>query len=73
MVTLDVRGLACPLPVLRAARALRPLAAGDTLTVLATDPAATRDFEAFCAATGHTLVSAGEEDGALVFVLRKAG
>lgn len=73
MVTLDVRGLACPLPVLRASKALRPLAPGDTLTVLATDPAATRDFQAFCAATGHTLLSVGEEGDALVIVLRKAG
>jgi tRNA 2-thiouridine synthesizing protein A len=73
MLIVDVRGLACPLPVLRASKALRPLAAGDALTVLASDPAAARDFESFCAATGHVLVSRREEDGALVFVLRKAG
>ena len=73
MVTLDVRDLSCPLPVLRANKTMRALAAGDELRVLATDPAAPRDFQAYCEATGHVLVSQGEEAGALVIVLRKAG
>lgn len=73
MVTLDVRDLLCPLPVLRANKAMRQLAVGDELKVLATDPAAPADFEAYCRATGHTLVRQGEEGGALVIVLRKAG
>ncbi len=73
MVTLDVRDLSCPLPVLRANKTMRALAAGDELRVLATDPAAPRDFQAYCEATGHVLVSQGEEDGALVIVLRKSG
>ncbi|MFO1153019.1 MAG: sulfurtransferase TusA family protein [Rhodospirillales bacterium] len=55
--TLDARGLACPLPVLRANKHLRTLAAGDELCVAVTDPAAPADFDRFCATTGHVLVS----------------
>src|ERR1700758_4621895 len=50
---LDVKGLKCPLPVLRANRALRDMAPGERLRVLATDPAAVADFQAFCQETGH--------------------
>ncbi|MCU0888865.1 MAG: sulfurtransferase TusA family protein [Rubritepida sp.] len=70
--TLDVRGLACPLPVLRANRALRGLAPGARLTVLATDPAAARDFAAFAAETGHALLeSTAEAGGVFRFVLQR--
>ena len=69
---LDVKGLNCPLPVLRANKALRPLAVGDELEVLATDPAAPRDFESFCGAAGHQLVENGERDGVFTIVVRKA-
>lgn len=70
--TLDAQGLQCPLPVLRANRALRPLAPGDELRVLATDPAAPGDFEAFCRTTGHVLVGSGMTDGVFHIVIRKA-
>jgi len=70
---LDVKGLACPLPVLRANKALRALADGDTLEVLATDPAAPKDFESFCDTTGHGLVTNDEEDGVFIIVVRKGG
>jgi tRNA 2-thiouridine synthesizing protein A len=70
--TLDLKGLQCPLPVLRANRALRDLGLGDELVVLATDPAAARDFEGFCRATGHCLVASNEADGILTIVVRKA-
>jgi tRNA 2-thiouridine synthesizing protein A len=70
---LDVKGLNCPLPVLRANKALRPLAAGDELAVLATDPAAPKDFESFCDAAGHALIASTEQDGVFTIVLRKAG
>jgi tRNA 2-thiouridine synthesizing protein A len=69
--TLDVRGLACPLPVLRANKALRGLAAGDELTVLATDPAAPSDFRSFSESSGHQLVASSETDGVFTIVLRK--
>jgi tRNA 2-thiouridine synthesizing protein A len=68
---LDLQGLSCPLPVLKANKALRSLPPGAALTVLATDPAAAKDFPAYCEETGHTLVSATEADGVLRFVLRK--
>lgn len=67
---LDVKGMSCPLPVLRANRALRGMAAGDRLRVLATDRAAVADFRAFCRETGHDLISFGEEAGVLSFTIR---
>lgn len=69
--TLDARDLKCPLPVLRARRSLKTVAAGDTLTVLATDPGAPKDFEHFCATTGCDLVESSEKDGIYRIVLRK--
>ena len=70
---LDAKGLRCPLPVLRARKALKEVMPGGTLTVLATDPSAAKDFEAFCEATGCTLVSAREDEGVYTFELRKPG
>ncbi len=69
--TLDVQGLSCPLPVLKANKALRGLPAGARLTVLATDAASVKDFKAFCQETGHELLSFGEDQGVYRFVLRK--
>jgi tRNA 2-thiouridine synthesizing protein A len=69
---LDTRGLRCPLPVLRARKAIQGLAPGAMLRVLATDPGTVRDFEAFCAATGHKLVAQSQEDGEFTFRIRKA-
>jgi tRNA 2-thiouridine synthesizing protein A len=71
--TLDTRGLKCPLPVLRARKAMQNVAPGEVLEVLATDPGTVRDFEAFCAATGHELVDQDQRDGELTFRIRKAG
>lgn len=68
---LDVQGLTCPLPVLKANKALRGLPPGARLTVLATDPASVKDFSAFCQETGHALVSFAEAEGVYRFVLRK--
>ncbi len=68
---LDTKGLNCPLPVLKAKRALKDIAAGDTLTVLATDPGAVPDFEAFCRATGDELVDSTEETGVYTFLIKK--
>lgn len=69
--TLDVRGLTCPLPVLKAKKALRDVPPGGTLEVLATDPGSKADFEDFCVATGHTLVSYSEDAGVHSFLLRR--
>lgn len=56
-VHLDCRGLACPLPVIESARALRRGGPGTVVEVLADDPAAEGDFRAFCLANGHELVA----------------
>ncbi len=69
---LDVKGLACPLPVLRARKALKPLASGDVLEVLATDPGAVEDFKTFCQVTGHALLSSSEAGGVFRFEIRKS-
>ena len=60
---LDVRGLNCPLPILRAKKALSEMEEAQTLRVLATDPGSVRDFQAFCKQTGHELVSHTENPG----------
>lgn len=72
-VVLDARGLKCPLPILRARKAMKSLADGDVLVVLATDPGAGPDFEAFCATTGHRLVASSERDGVLTIEIAKVG
>lgn len=68
---LDTRGLNCPLPILRAKKALNGLAAGKVLKVMATDPGAVKDFQAFAKQTGNTLLSSDETSGEYVFLLRK--
>ena len=69
---LDATGLLCPLPVLKARRALKTVPAGGILEVLATDPGATKDFEHFCQTTGCTLLEAGEQPGGILrFLLKK--
>jgi tRNA 2-thiouridine synthesizing protein A len=69
---LDTRGLSCPLPVLRARKAMQRLASGALLRVLATDPGTIKDFEAFCRASGHQLVESRTQDDEFHFLLRKA-
>ncbi len=71
MNELDARGLRCPLPVLKAKKALRALAAGDVLTVHATDPSAPADFEAFAQASGHLLVRNERVGDDFVIAVRK--
>jgi tRNA 2-thiouridine synthesizing protein A len=59
--TVDATGLACPLPILRAKKALATLAAGEVLRVITTDRGAVRDFQAFCKQTGNTLLAQVDE------------
>jgi tRNA 2-thiouridine synthesizing protein A len=68
---LDVKGLSCPLPVLRANKALRAMDPGTRLRVLATDRAAVADFQAFCRETGHALLAWSEDAGVFSFVIRR--
>lgn len=68
---LDVKGLNCPLPILRAKKALKDVPVGGTLQVLATDPGAVKDFEAFCRTTGNALVESKAEDKVFTFVIKR--
>jgi tRNA 2-thiouridine synthesizing protein A len=69
---LDASGLNCPLPILRAKKAIAAMDAGQTLKIIATDPGSVKDFEAFCKQTGNELLSSGEEGGKFVFEIKKA-
>ncbi len=70
---LDVKGLACPLPVLRAKKAMREVPPGEVLEVLATDPGTVEDFDAFCRTTRHTLLDWREDAGVFTFHIRRKG
>jgi len=69
---LDATGLICPMPVLKARKALSRMAVGDELEVLTTDPAAQKDFEAYCEATGHRLLSVSIDGEVTRFVIAKS-
>ncbi len=68
---LDVRGLNCPLPILRAKKALATMASGQVLRVQATDPGSVRDFQAFAKQTGNQLLSHSSADDVFTFLLRR--
>jgi tRNA 2-thiouridine synthesizing protein A len=68
---LDTRGLNCPLPILKAKKALADLASGAVLKVVSTDPGSMRDFQAFARQTGNELVSQSSEGDAFVHLLRR--
>ena len=67
---LDTRGLNCPLPILKAKKALADMQSGELLKVVSTDPGSTRDFQAFARQTGHALVEQSAEGGEFIHVLR---
>ena len=71
--SLDTKGLKCPLPVLKARRAMKELAAGEVLEVQATDPGSVKDFESFCQTTGDRLLAARREGDIFIFEIQKAG
>ena len=64
---LDVKGLNCPLPILRTKKALFEMSSGQVLRVFATDPNAAKDFQAFAKQTGNTLLSSSEDGGCFEF------
>ena len=68
---LDMKGTTCPIPVLRANRALRSMAPGERLRVLATDRASVADFQAYCRETGHALLAWSEDGGVFSFLIRR--
>jgi tRNA 2-thiouridine synthesizing protein A len=69
---LDAKGMNCPLPILKAKKALNPLAAGQTLEVISTDPGSVADFGAFCRTTGNVLLEQSEVDGVYTYLIRKS-
>ncbi len=71
-LSLDAVDLKCPLPVLKTRKALAGLAPGAVLEVLANDPGAREDFEAFCLATGHRLLDRRTEGGIQRFLIEKS-
>ena len=70
-VELDVRQLACPLPILRAKKALSTMSSGQVLRVVATDGGSPKDFVDFCSKTGNELLSSTEENGEFIFLIRR--
>jgi tRNA 2-thiouridine synthesizing protein A len=69
--TLDAKGLNCPLPILKARKALKEVPAGGTLEILATDPGSVADFEAFCRQTGNELLEHAQDGGVYRFLIKK--
>jgi tRNA 2-thiouridine synthesizing protein A len=68
---LDARGLNCPLPILRAKKALNELTTGQVLKILATDPGSVKDFAAFAKQTGNELLTSSEAGGEYTFFIKK--
>jgi len=68
---LDARGLSCPLPILRARRALNDMSSGQVLRIVATDPGSVRDFDAFSKQTGNELLSQSATAQEFIFYMRK--
>jgi tRNA 2-thiouridine synthesizing protein A len=60
--TLDIKGLNCPLPILKARKALNDVGPGETLEIISTDPGSVADFEAFCRQTGNELLESNSND-----------
>jgi tRNA 2-thiouridine synthesizing protein A len=72
-VEVDAIGLACPMPLLKAKRALNAMQAGQRLRVLATDQGSVRDFQVFAEQSGHHLLESAEANGVYSYLLQKRG
>ncbi|WP_025899261.1 sulfurtransferase TusA family protein [Sneathiella glossodoripedis] len=70
---LDTSGLSCPLPVLKTKKLAASLSPGDKLTVIATDPASSIDFDHYCHVAGHKLLSSSEKDGTFTYIIEIGG
>ena len=71
-LTVDARGLNCPMPIVRTAQAVKGLASGQTVEVIATDPGSVKDFAAWTRSTGNTMVEQSNENGVYRFVIQRA-
>ena len=69
--TLDATGLKCPLPVLKAKRAIKPLTAGQVLEIRATDPGSVADLKHFCELGGYSMLESREDAGVFIFRIQK--
>lgn len=69
--TLDAKGLNCPLPILKAKKALAAMANGKQLEILATDPGSVKDFEAFCRTTGNKMIEHDMDGGTYRFIIER--
>lgn len=69
---LDAKGLNCPLPILKAKKALKGMGAGEVLEIQATDPGSVADFAAFCKQTGNELLSQSNEGDVYKFEIKRA-
>lgn len=70
-VLLDAKGLNCPLPILRAKKALKDIPTGGALRIIATDPGSVADFEAFCRTTGNELVESKQDGQTFSFLIKR--
>ena len=69
--TLDLKGLSCPLPIVKTAQGIKEVESGELIEALATDPGSVADFNAWCKSTGNELVEQGDDGGVFRFVIRK--
>jgi TusA-related sulfurtransferase len=72
-MSLNLKGMSCPMTIIKTAKAIKELAPGELLEVLATDPGSAPDFKAWSRATGNPLVETSQEAGVFHFVLKKKG
>jgi tRNA 2-thiouridine synthesizing protein A len=70
---LDAKGLNCPLPILKAKKALKSMEAGTTLEIQSTDPGSVADFAAFCRTTGNEMLEQSDADGVWTYLIKKTG
>lgn len=69
--SLDLKGLSCPLPIIKTAQAMKELAPGQLIEIVATDPGSVPDFKAWAHATGNPLIESRQEEGVFHFILKK--
>jgi tRNA 2-thiouridine synthesizing protein A len=69
--TLDLKGLSCPLPIVKTAQGIKEVQSGELIEALATDPGSVADFNAWCKSTGNELVEQGRDGDVFRFVIRK--
>ena len=71
-VTLDAKGLNCPLPILKAKKTLKGMEAGKVLEIFSTDPGSVADFDAFCRTTGNELLESSQADNLFTYYIKKS-